>query len=65
MLGATIRIKLNRDYGPYLDDRPMLREGVYEAVVDSISPSSGESGLYLVRANNHVYTVQSKDTTLI
>lgn len=64
-LGEKIKVRVNRRYGPYADDRPYLQEGVYAAFVESISPSSGAIGLLMIEANGHQYTVESKDVTVL
>lgn len=65
ILGAQVLVYLKREYGPFIDDRPHLREGVYNAFVFCIDNLSGRPSSLIIEANGHEYHIEVEDVTIL
>lgn len=61
MAGIVLAVTTKRDYGPYLDNRPILPAGGYDAVVTGLDSFSGQVGSLDVFHNGHKYDVLPED----
>ena len=59
------KVRTNRNFGPYLDNKPILKKGTI-AVISHYGISSGKSipDFFECEYDGHIYTLPTKDITL-